>query len=78
MLFLGETEEKVLQTQAQSAKLETTADGWLICPVCRMNRRLMRIEPDAEATGITVFCRRCKNEIRLNVKKGEGFKSEGQ
>ena len=68
----------VLQNQEKSAKLETTADGWLICPVCRMNRRLMRIEPDAEATGITVFCRRCKNEIRLNVKKGEGFKSEGQ
>nr|WP_325305677.1 cysteine-rich KTR domain-containing protein [uncultured Oscillibacter sp.] len=46
-------------------------DGWVTCPVCKRNRRLLRVEPDTAATALPVFCRDCKTEIILNIERGQ-------
>ena len=43
----------------------------MACPVCRRNRRLIRITPETEAKGLPVFCRDCKSEIILDIERGQ-------
>lgn len=45
-------------------------DGWLICPVCRRNRRLLRVAYDTEAHSLPVYCTDCKKEIILDIARG--------
>lgn len=56
--------------QGEYGKL-TVVDGWVSCPVCKRNRRLLRIEPDTVAAALPVFCRDCKTEIILNIERGQ-------
>ena len=72
-----EKEAKALQDKASCGKL-TVKDGWLECPSCRRNRRMMQIRPDAEGRNIVAFCRVCKTEHIVNIVKGECFESYGQ
>ncbi len=53
-------------------------DGYLICPICRTNRRLLPIEPDTEAKNLRVYCRVCKKRIKLDISKGQCFESQGR
>lgn len=46
-------------------------DGWISCPVCKRNKRLLRITPETEARGLPVFCRDCKAEIILDIVRGQ-------
>ncbi len=46
-------------------------DGWITCPVCRRNKRLLRITPDTQADCLPVFCRDCKTEIILHIERGQ-------
>ena len=59
-----------MQEQQKSGKL-TVTDGWVACPVCRRNRRLIRVTQETEAKGLPVFCRDCKNEIILDIERGQ-------
>ncbi len=68
-------EGKALQDQAKRGKL-TVKDGWLICPVCRRNHHLLRIEPETEATGLPVYCRTCRSEVILNIERGQSVKRQ--
>ena len=63
-------EGKPLQDKASCGKL-TVTDGWVTCPVCKRNRRLLRVESDTVATALPVFCRDCKTELILNIKRGQ-------
>ena len=42
-------------------------DGWLICPRCR-KQKLLRLEPETEATHLPVWCKHCKTETIVNIK----------
>ena len=54
--------------------------GFVACPECarlyaanphwRPNRALLRIEPETEAQNLTVKCRCCRKELRVNIDKG--------
>lgn len=46
-------------------------DGWVTCPVCLRNKRLLRIDPETEATALPVYCRDCKKEIILDIARGQ-------
>ena len=59
-----------MQAQLKHGKL-VIKDGWITCPVCKRNRRLLRVEPDTAATALPVFCRDCKTEIILNIERGQ-------
>lgn len=42
-------------------------DGWIQCPVCRRNKRLLRITASTCATALPVYCRDCKHEIIVDI-----------
>lgn len=59
-------------------KILTVKDGYLVCPVCKRNRRLQRISPETEATNLPVYCRDCKHEIYIDISQGQSFESRSQ
>lgn len=67
-----------MQTQEKHGKILTVKDGWLTCPRCRKNHRLMQVRPDTQGKNLIAYCRTCKNEILIDVEKGACFESQGQ
>lgn len=59
-----------MQESENHGKL-TVKDGWVTCPVCKRNRHLIRITPETVAQSLPVFCRDCKNEIILDIDRGQ-------
>lgn len=70
--------EKMLKKSADCGKILTVQDGFLICPTCRRNRRLMQIRPDAMAFHVVAYCRDCKTEHIVNIVGGQCFESRSQ
>lgn len=69
---------KVLQNAPDYGKLLPVKDGWLQCPNCRRNRRLMRVLPTTEGQRIPVYCRDCKHEITIDISRGQCFESRSR
>lgn len=46
-------------------------DGWITCPECLRNHRLLRITDETEAVNLPVYCRDCKRTIVLNIARGQ-------
>ncbi len=65
----GKKGMKLLQSAAKCGKLNVK-NGWVTCPVCRRNHRLLRVEPETEAKELPVYCTDCKTEIILNIERG--------
>lgn len=68
----------MLQTFEKAGKMLTVKDGFLVCPHCRRNRRLIQVRPDTRAERLVVFCRDCKHEIVVNIEQGQCFESRGR
>lgn len=66
-----------MQTKPERDKL-VVKDGWLSCPVCKRNRRLLFVRQNCEAHDLQVYCRTCGSEIVLNIEKGQSVKRQGQ
>ncbi len=60
--------------QAKSSKL-TVKEGYLVCPVCKRNRKLLQIDPATQAKHLVVYCRDCKSEIIVDIDEGQCFES---
>lgn len=59
-------------------KMLTVKDGWLTCPVCRRNRRLLRVLPETTAEYLEVYCRDCKTSLIVNIAKGQSVERRSQ
>lgn len=59
-----------MQSKPDAVRL-IVKDGWVICPVCRRNHRLLRVDPETVAQNLPVYCRDCKTEIVLNIDRGQ-------
>lgn len=68
-------EKKALQKSSERGKL-TVKDGWVTCPICKRNHRLLRVGPETEATELPVFCRTCRSEVILNIERGQSVKRQ--
>lgn len=51
-------------------------NGWITCPECGRNHRLLRIEDSTEARGLPVYCRTCRREIILDIERGQSVKRQ--
>lgn len=59
-----------MQTTTKCGTIEVKS-GWLTCPVCHRNKKLLRIDQSTEARGLPVFCRDCKHESILDISRGQ-------
>lgn len=64
-----------LQSQTECGKL-VVKDGWVTCPVCKRNHRLIRVDLETEAKDLPVYCRTCRQEIVLNIERGQSVKRQ--
>ena len=64
-----------MQSAREAVKL-VVKDGWIACPVCRRNKRLLRIGGETEARSLPVYCRSCKSEIILEIERGQSVKRQ--
>lgn len=64
-----------MQDKGKYGRMLTVKDGWLECPSCRRNGRLMQVRSDTEGHNIVAFCRVCKTEHVVDIVKGECFES---
>ena len=67
-----------MPNKPQYGKILPMKDGWLVCPICRRNKRLKRIREDEEADRINLLCRDCKNEVYVSIHHGQCFESRSQ
>lgn len=59
-----------MQLQGKSGIMLTVRDGYLICPVCEQNRRLIAVRPDTTATNLALFCRKCRKTTVVDISLG--------
>lgn len=67
--------EKVLRNSQKGSKLLTVRDGYLVCPVCRQNKKLKPIGPGEYAERCLIYCPKCKNRVTVNIVNGQCFES---
>lgn len=67
-----------MQSPEKCGKLLDVEAGYLICPTCRRNRKLLPVSKDTEAVNLEVYCRVCKRRIKLDIAKGQCFESQGR
>ena len=64
--------------ETENRGILTTKDGWLTCPVCGRNHRLLKVRPETEARNLQLFCRTCRSEVIVDIEKGQSVKRQGQ
>lgn len=67
-----------MQTSEKCCKVLSVKDGFLVCPRCHRNKKLIRIAPDTTARNLVVYCRSCKSEFKIDISEGQCFKSRSQ
>lgn len=64
-----------MQNESKCGKL-VVKDGWVTCPNCKRNHRLIKITDETEARNFPVYCRTCRSEIVLNIDRGQSVKRQ--
>lgn len=66
-----------MQSSTQCSKL-VIKNGWITCPNCRRNHRLLRITDETQAKELPVYCRTCHMEVILDIEQGQSVKRQSQ
>lgn len=61
---------------AKNRDILPVVNGWIACPECRRNHRLLKITDDTEASNLRVYCRTCRTEIILDIARGQSVKRQ--
>lgn len=67
-----------MQSQGFYGKMLPVENGWLRCPNCRRNKRMLRVTPQTSAERLNVFCRDCKTEFLIDIHQGQCYESRSQ
>lgn len=62
--------ERGLTIPQNSAILEIE-NGFLICPRCRRNKKLLRVTKQTSGKQIIVYCAVCKSEFAIDIDHGK-------
>lgn len=73
-----EKRENILQKRKKDVIIFSVHNGWLSCPKCRRNKRILKIRPETTATNLCVFCRYCKTEFLIDIHQGQCYESQSQ
>lgn len=65
----------MLQTSENRGKLLTVRDGFLLCPICRQNKKLLPVLPTTSGSDIVCYCQKCKHRVIVNIDHGLCFES---
>ena len=57
----------MLQVSTHSGIMMTVEDGSVACPFC--NKKIARIKADTEANNLPLFCRFCKREYIVDIRR---------
>lgn len=68
---------KALTAVALTATIRAR-DGWLTCPICKQNKKFLRVHADTEARNLEVFCRYCRRAVILDIEKGQSLKGQSR
>ena len=67
-----------MQTTEERGKILTVSDGWLACPICRRNKRLLHVLDDTEADNLELYCRDCKSRLTVRITRGRSVERRSQ
>ena len=63
--------------EKQNCGILKVSDGWVACPICKRNKRLLRVTDSTKAQHLPVYCRGCKSEIILDI-EGQSVERRSQ
>lgn len=67
-----------MNTAPKRGTLYMVRDGFLICPICGRNHKLLRIDPETRAKHLAVWCKICRREIILDIDECQCRESQSQ
>ncbi len=67
-----------MKSDEKCGMMLTVRDGYLICPRCRVNKKMQPVDLDTAATNLTAFCRNCKLRIKIDIANGQCFYSRSR
>lgn len=51
-------------------------NGFLICPRCHRDRKIVKITPTTAAKNLEVMCKFCKFKFSIDIERGQSFESQ--
>lgn len=63
-----------MNSHPNNGKMVTVKDSYPVCPVCK-GKMTPKILATTSGRNIPAFCRRCKNEILLDIDRGQCSRS---
>lgn len=51
-------------------------NGFLICPRCRRDRKIIKVTPTTAAKNLEVMCKFCKYKFTVDIVSGQSFESQ--
>lgn len=67
-----------MKNTAERDIMLTVRGGYLVCPRCLVNRKVVKVDPDTTARNLAVFCRTCKLQLKIDIVEGQCFESRSQ
>lgn len=64
-----------LLTPENRGRMVPSEGGFLHCPYCG-NPKLLRIAPGTEAMRLPVWCRKCRRELVIDIRRGQSYLSQ--
>lgn len=64
-MYMGKCKDFDL-TKPEKSDTIGAVDHWICCPRCG-NDRMLRVGPDTTARNMPVYCKRCRQHIKVNI-----------
>lgn len=66
----------MLTEMRKSDIIAPVQNGWICCPDCGSWKKLLRVDEDTEARALPIYCNRCKQEFKINIRSSRALEPE--